>query len=98
MYYINHDIVELLILKNEKMKKEKELSKAQEMEQARNVSNAMGEEIISDLEMEMSEGGKAIENALANCSTNNCHEGNCVRGCGSEILQPDPGSGDTDQL
>ncbi|WP_288614516.1 hypothetical protein [uncultured Bacteroides sp.] len=58
--------------------------KSREEELAKSVSAAMGEDILNDVEMEMTEGGKIVENALSKCSNTNCAGANCVAGCGGE--------------
>jgi len=56
--------------------------KSKEEELAKSVSAAMGEDILNDAEMEMTEGGKI--NGLGNCSNTNCAGANCAAGCGNE--------------
>ena len=58
--------------------------KSREEELAKSVSAAMGEDILNDVEMEMTEGGKIVENDISKCSKNNCAGANCVAGCGGE--------------
>lgn len=56
--------------------------KLKEEELAKSVSVAMGEDILNDAEMEMTEGGKI--NGLGDCSNSNCAGANCAAGCGGQ--------------
>lgn len=59
---------------------------------ARNLSNSLNEDVLSNAELEMATGGEKVPigsdldvDTLANCTTNNCKDGNCgncVSGCG----------------
>lgn len=75
--------------------------KTKEEELARNLSNNLNEDVLSNAELEMATGGEeqaanngADYNAIAYCGTNNCKDGNCgncVKGCGtSESIQTNP--------
>ncbi len=67
---------------------------------ARNLSSSLNEDVLSNAELEMATGGEKVPNipdvdvdTLANCTTNNCKDGNCgncVEGCGSDGRQKVP--------
>ena len=65
-------------------KKDESLSKNEDDKRAKAIAIVMDEEIISDAEMEMTEGGADV--------TNNCQGGNCVAGCGSPSEMSKPGT------
>ena len=79
------------------MKRNQDLQRSNDAEQARIIASVIDEEIITDAELEKAEGGKSIiENGLGKCTTtNNCDGGNCVAGCGgSTIVKPGTGRED----